>query len=88
MYGRDDFGELDYRSYVETLLVMKETPGWQYLFTEVDLRHRKFHATVRQLEKTLEVFPSLFPDHDYGHLQERFQARCDRPTGGRAPRVR
>ncbi|MEV0402086.1 hypothetical protein [Actinoallomurus sp. NPDC050550] len=80
--------ELDYRSYVDTLLVMKGIPGWQYLFTDVDLRHGKYHATVRQLEKTLEGFPDLFPDHDYSHLRERFQARCDRPTRGRARRAR
>ncbi|GAA2214297.1 hypothetical protein GCM10009850_097620 [Nonomuraea monospora] len=70
--------DLDFRSYLENLLLMKGAPGWQYLFTEVDLGGREFQTLVGQLDRTLEALPVLFPAHDYSRLQERYEARCSR----------
>ncbi|GAA2418021.1 hypothetical protein [Nonomuraea africana] len=67
--------DLDYPSYLENLLITKGIPGWQYLFTDTDIRHREFHAIVRQLERSLDSFPDLFPHHDYSDLRERLEAR-------------
>ncbi|MFC4908373.1 hypothetical protein [Actinomadura gamaensis] len=77
-HGRLELLELDYRSYLENLLLMKGAPGWQYLFTEVDLEDREFQTMVGQLDRTLEALPVLFPDHDYSRLQERYEVRCSR----------
>ncbi|KAB2350012.1 hypothetical protein [Actinomadura rudentiformis] len=68
--------ELDYQSYLDNLLLMKGAPGWQYLFTQVDLCDGEFRSTVSQLDRTLEALPVLFPGHDYSRLQERYEARC------------
>jgi hypothetical protein len=67
--------DLDYQSYMEHILVMKGVPGWQYLFTDVDITHREFHTEVSQLRRALARFPELFPHHDYGDVRERLEAR-------------
>lgn len=82
-HARLELLELDYRSYVDNLLLMKGAPGWQYLFTGVDLRDEEFQSTVRQLDRTLEELPVLFPDHDYRRLQERYDDRCSGVPGFR-----
>ncbi|MER7012839.1 hypothetical protein ABT324_15590 [Saccharopolyspora sp. NPDC000359] len=67
---------LDFQSYVDNLLLLKGAPNWQYLFADVDLCDDEFTTRVAQLDRTLEALPILFPDHDYSHLQQRYEERC------------
>lgn len=66
--------DLDYASYLETVLVTKGTYGWQYLFADTDLQGPEFHDTLQGLTSMLEVFPALFPGHDYEDLRTRLMA--------------
>ncbi|MBT2367452.1 hypothetical protein J7E88_19615 [Streptomyces sp. ISL-10] len=67
--------DLDFKAYLETLLVTKGIPGWQYLFTGTDMGHREFNAIVRQLRISLESLADMFPGHDYSDLHARLEAR-------------
>lgn len=70
--------DLDYPTYLETLRITKGTFCWQYLFvdpSEVDLSNEEFASAARLLTPMLEVFPRIFPDHDYSDLRARLEAR-------------
>lgn len=70
--------DLDYPTYLETLRITKGTFSWQYLFVdpwEVDLSSEEFKSAGERLTSMLEVFPRIFPDHDYSDLCARLEAR-------------
>ncbi|MFC7534567.1 hypothetical protein [Actinoplanes sp. GCM10030250] len=67
--------ELTYCGYLEALLLTKGVFGWQFLFTDVSLRGVAFRETVARLRRMLDLFPVLFPEHDYADLATRLEAR-------------
>ncbi|MFG3705269.1 hypothetical protein ACGF7U_11140 [Micromonospora sp. NPDC047670] len=67
--------ELDYPAYLETLLVTKGVIGWQYLYCQPEDCGMGFIPLVDGLQEMLDVFPRLFPDHDYADLRARLEAR-------------
>ncbi|MFF5477928.1 hypothetical protein ACFY5C_11410 [Streptomyces sp. NPDC012935] len=67
--------ELDYPAYVETLLVTKGVIGWQYLYCAPEFCGEGFFPLVAGLREMLDVFPRLFPEHDYTDLRARFEER-------------
>ncbi|MFE2493227.1 hypothetical protein [Streptomyces scopuliridis] len=67
--------ELDYPDYLETLLVTKGVIGWQYLYCDPASSGPGFVSCAEGLKEMLEVFPQLFPDHDYTDLRARLQER-------------
>jgi hypothetical protein len=67
--------ELDYAGYLETLLITKGVIGWQYLYCEPEYSGMGFIPLAEGLKEMLEVFPRLFPDHDYTDLRARLEAR-------------
>lgn len=67
--------DVDYCQYLDAILVTKGTSGWQYLFTEAPLASREFRGPVANLKHMLEVFPEVFPAHDYEHLRQRLSER-------------
>lgn len=67
--------DLDYNAYLDFLLITKGAYGWQYLFADVSLRDLDFQAAAESMENMLEIFPDLFPEHDYAPLRQRLEAR-------------
>ncbi|GAA3727624.1 hypothetical protein GCM10022225_06220 [Plantactinospora mayteni] len=67
--------DLDYAQYIDTLLVTRGTNGWQYLYADVDLTESGLAGVGDDLRTMLDVFPELFPDHDYADLRTRLQER-------------
>ncbi|MEU5977664.1 hypothetical protein [Streptomyces sp. NPDC047315] len=67
--------ELDYPGYLEALLATKGVIGWQFLYCPPELSGSGLAPLARGLKEMLEVFPRLFPDHDYSDLQTRLQER-------------
>ncbi|MEV6968198.1 hypothetical protein AB0M47_24120 [Hamadaea sp. NPDC051192] len=67
--------DLTYGEYMDALLATKGARGWELLFANIDLTHRSLQTTVANLRNMLEVFPALFPDHDYTPFRERLTAR-------------
>ncbi|GAA2404139.1 hypothetical protein [Streptomyces coeruleofuscus] len=67
--------DMDYRDYLDNLIITKGVIGWQYLFADVSLGADEFGSTLDDLRTMLRVFPEQFPDHDYAPLQERLEAR-------------
>jgi hypothetical protein len=68
--------DLTYVEYVRHLAVTKGVLGWQYLFVDgVRLSEPDFSAVATRLKTMLEVFPVLFPRHDYTVLRQRLEAR-------------
>ncbi|TXS48020.1 hypothetical protein EAO75_17995 [Streptomyces sp. uw30] len=67
--------DLNYSSYVDTLLITKGIPGWQYLYSDTRLDHEEFRQLARQLEISLDVLEDVFPGHDYTDLRARLEAR-------------
>ncbi|MGW0866112.1 hypothetical protein [Streptomyces sp. NPDC002611] len=66
---------LDYRAYMDALRLTKGVFDWQHLFTEAPLSDEEFAGTAADLRVMLDVFPELFPDHDYSDLQARLRER-------------
>ncbi|GAA4624445.1 hypothetical protein GCM10023196_024610 [Actinoallomurus vinaceus] len=66
---------LDYGTYLDTLLITKGATGWQYLFADVDLTEPKHADTAGNLTAMLDIFPGLFPGHDYEPLRTRLRER-------------
>ncbi|GAA2634739.1 hypothetical protein [Paractinoplanes durhamensis] len=73
----DGFIKMDitYCEYLDALLLTKGTYGWQYLYTDISLDRGDFVATVEFLDGMLQLFPTIFPQHDYSDLRERLEAR-------------
>ncbi|MDA3645421.1 hypothetical protein OU416_15210 [Saccharopolyspora indica] len=68
--------DLDYPGYLEALRITKGTYGWQFLFADVRLdEYEDFEVVGRFAKLMLEVFPRLFPDHDYAPLRSRLAER-------------
>ncbi|MBC9728847.1 hypothetical protein [Streptomyces sp. TRM68367] len=67
--------DLDYRDYLDNLIITKGVIGWQYLFADVSLNDSEFSNTLDNIKIMLRVFPEHFPDYDYAPLQERLEAR-------------
>lgn len=70
--------DLDYRGYLEALRMTKGTFSWQFLYVdpaEVCLSNEEFESHGRRLASMLDVFPRLFPHHDYTPLRQRLEAR-------------
>ncbi|WAZ19831.1 hypothetical protein STRCI_000908 [Streptomyces cinnabarinus] len=67
--------ELDYPAYLETVMVTKGVIGWQYLYCAPELCGEGFFPLVEGLTEMLDVFPSLFPAHDYTDLRARLEER-------------
>jgi hypothetical protein len=67
--------ELDYPGYLEALFVTKGVIGWQYLYCAPEDCGMGFIPIVDGLKEMLDVFPRLFPDHDYTDLRARLEER-------------
>ncbi|MEV4334876.1 hypothetical protein AB0K02_30900 [Streptomyces sp. NPDC049597] len=67
--------DINYCQYLEALLLTKGTYGWQYLFADVSLASGEFTSKGNYLKNMLQVFPDLFPEHDYSSLVPRLEAR-------------
>ncbi|MFE7030743.1 hypothetical protein ACFU9Y_10555 [Streptomyces sp. NPDC057621] len=67
--------DLGYGTYLDTLLITKGTIGWQYLFCDAGITDPGFAPVAEGLREMLDVFPRLFPDHDYTDLRSRLQER-------------
>ncbi|MEU6116036.1 hypothetical protein ABZ840_16095 [Streptomyces sp. NPDC047117] len=67
--------DLDYPTYLDTLLITKGTIGWQYLFCDVGYGHPGFMPIADGLKEMVEVFPRLFPEYDYSDLKARLRER-------------
>ncbi|MBD3004004.1 hypothetical protein IEJ02_07795 [Streptomyces sp. 5-10] len=71
-FGRLD---LDYGCYLENVLLTRGAFGWQYLFSEEDMRAGKYRSVTKNLTSMLNTFAALFPDQDYTALADRLEAR-------------
>ncbi|MPY59620.1 hypothetical protein [Streptomyces spongiae] len=67
--------DLDYRDYLDNLVITKGVTGWQYLFADVPLGAREYDSTLESLRAMLQVLPDHFPDYDYEPLAARLEAR-------------
>ncbi|QXE38326.1 hypothetical protein KQY30_32920 [Streptomyces sp. GMY02] len=67
--------DLTYHQYLETLVLTKGTRGWQYLFADVSFRDLALGDIGDSVKKMTDVFPRLFPEHDYTSLQRRLEER-------------
>ncbi|MBD0840629.1 hypothetical protein [Streptomyces sp. TRM68416] len=67
--------DLDLCGYLDALRVTKGTFGWQYLYADVSLAEDPFTGQARHLTEMLQVFPDLFPAHDYTDLRARLEHR-------------
>ncbi|MFE0044603.1 hypothetical protein [Streptomyces albireticuli] len=67
--------DVDYRGYLDALLLTKGVFGWQYLFADVSFAEYAFSAVGESLREALGVLPGLFPDHDYTALTDRLAQR-------------
>ncbi|WP_069814582.1 hypothetical protein [Streptomyces sp. TP-A0874] len=64
-----------YREYLDALLLTKGTFGWQYLYVDIFLGDDSWCHITQGLRAMLDVFPELFPEHDYAPLCARLEAR-------------
>ncbi|MBT2388879.1 hypothetical protein J7E87_05445 [Streptomyces sp. ISL-1] len=67
--------DVDYCQYLEALAITKGTIGWQYLFCDVSFEDDDFIEVADDMQEMLDVFPGLFPDHDYTDLRARLEER-------------
>ncbi len=67
--------DLDYAEYFDVLLTTKGAFGWQCLFADIDMNEAGFRGAAESVRNLLELFPDLFPGHDYQPLRERLEAR-------------
>lgn len=67
--------DLTFQQYMEALLITKGTRGWQYLFADVSFRDRALGNIGDSVRNMLEVFPGLFPEHEYTPLRQRWEER-------------
>ncbi|MFE4372941.1 hypothetical protein ACFRMN_32840 [Streptomyces sp. NPDC056835] len=67
--------DLDYSSYLDTLLITKGIPGWQYLYADRRLADDEFRQLANQLELSLGTLEEAFPGHDYSGLRGRLEDR-------------
>lgn len=67
--------DLSYPEYLDVLQLTKGVFGWQLLFVDVSLSEPDLRPHLESVTTMLEVFPSVFPQHDYAPLQGRLAAR-------------
>ncbi|MGP3991323.1 hypothetical protein [Streptomyces sp. 3N207] len=70
--------DINYQEYLDALILTKGTSGWQFLFCDITEKTKKtydFEMASRHMRTMLDVFPELFPGHDYAPLQARLEAR-------------
>jgi hypothetical protein len=67
--------DLDYRDYLDNLVITKGVTGWQYLFADVPLGAREYVSTLESLRTMLQILPEHFPDYDYEPLVARLHER-------------
>ncbi|OPF79343.1 hypothetical protein VT50_0216830 [Streptomyces antioxidans] len=67
--------DLDYRDYLDVLIITKGATGWQYLFADVPLGAREYGSTLESLRLMLKILPEHFPGYDYEPLAARLEAR-------------
>jgi hypothetical protein len=68
--------DIDHDQYLRALAITKGTYGWQTLFCDPAAFDEDDMSYVRAgLEEMLELFPSLFPDHDHEPLRARLVER-------------
>lgn len=67
--------DLDYRGYMEALLLTKGFHGWQFLFADVTFGGGEGTYVVEGVRRALDVLPRLFPEEDLTDLQRRLEAR-------------
>ncbi|WP_067814520.1 hypothetical protein [Actinomadura kijaniata] len=68
--------DIDYCGYLRNLAITKGVYGWQKLFcdiTSLDEDDREYFRA--DMAEMLELFPVLFPDHDYEPLRRRLAER-------------
>ncbi|MGW7405002.1 hypothetical protein ACWGI9_14930 [Streptomyces sp. NPDC054833] len=68
--------DIDYATYLDTLLITKGTAGWQYLYCATGFGDPGFTSALARLKEMAEEFPRLFPGHDYSDLRARLEARA------------
>lgn len=69
--------DVNYREYLDALILTKGTAGWQFLFcdpAQVRGTH-DFAMAADRITTMLKVFPELFPEEDYSDLRARFEER-------------
>lgn len=66
---------LSYKKYLEILVLTKGIYGWQYLFSDISFSDSAIRHHREGLSRGLQVFPDMFPDHDFTELQQRLEAR-------------
>ncbi|MCQ4212457.1 hypothetical protein [Streptomyces longispororuber] len=77
-HGTHGVSKLDigYDEYLDALLVTKGTYGWQYLFVEdPPVQEVEYQSALDDMRDMLQVFPELFPRHDYAPFVSRLEAR-------------
>ncbi|MFE8005803.1 hypothetical protein [Streptomyces sp. NPDC057418] len=67
--------DLDYCTYLDSLLTTKGAYGWQHLFTTAGMEHSDVRTAMNSMRCMLEIFPQVFPDHDYAGLRTRLEER-------------
>ncbi|MFF9809218.1 hypothetical protein ACF1G5_29555 [Streptomyces coeruleorubidus] len=67
--------DIDYTTYLDTLLATGGVAGWQYLFADLDFRNDAFRGIAKDLREMIGYFRHVFPDRDYEPLIDRLEAR-------------
>ncbi|ADD45703.1 hypothetical protein [Stackebrandtia nassauensis] len=70
--------DINYQEYLDALILTKGTSGWQFLFCDITKELRTdydFTTAARDIKTMLDVFPELFPNHDYSGLRARLEER-------------
>ncbi|MFI8420278.1 hypothetical protein [Streptomyces sp. NPDC085479] len=67
--------DLDYRGYLEALLLTKGFYGWQFLYSDVQLTGAKYEPIVRLIRTGLDFLAAVFPDSRYEELEVRLSER-------------
>lgn len=70
--------DINYQEYLDALILTKGTSGWQFLFCEITKDMKSgydFSTAARHMRTMLDVFPELFPGHDYSGLRARLDER-------------
>ncbi|MFW5418127.1 hypothetical protein J0910_16065 [Nocardiopsis sp. CNT-189] len=70
--------DIDYQEYLDALVLTKGASGWQFLFCDITEELREtydFETASERMKTMLDVFPELFPGHDYSGLRARLEER-------------
>lgn len=67
--------DLDYRGYLEALLLTKGFHGWQFLYTDVQLADPRYAPLAHQIRSGLDFLTGTLPDPRYADLEARLVER-------------